>query len=54
MRVLVSATKEDLDPDCRPAVRRAIALCDAQAETMAAIDTLEFIVAIGRRSNERS
>jgi hypothetical protein len=26
MRVFVSATKEDLDPDCRPAVRRAIAI----------------------------
>jgi Domain of unknown function (DUF4062) len=34
MRVFVSATKEDLDTDCRPAVRRAIAICDAQAETM--------------------
>lgn len=34
MRVFVSATKEDLDPDCRPAVRRAVAIGDAQAETM--------------------
>jgi hypothetical protein len=34
MRVFVSATKEDLDPDCRPAVCRAIKIGDAHAETM--------------------
>jgi hypothetical protein len=34
MRVFVSATKEDLDPDCRPVVRRAIKIGDAYAETM--------------------